>query len=207
MSGIRKDEIVIEIDHPKNSDVFFHPIGRSLRSKWITQRSGSRAQGPLNAFTMQSIPGLRIHLCMKHRYGRISDPLGDPEHKETMALINRVSKQLNPPRAESKPHDDEEFKALDEILQLSWLYYMMSLVEGRRVNIPNPTAENGISHEQRPWAELIAGEFPYKDPIEVRQTGKVLTFNPSPIRGEPRFLEPLPPQDLEFYQQKVPQAG
>lgn len=201
-----KDELVIEIDHPRNSPVYFHPANRELRSKFITSRGGGRPQAPLMVFTGDNaIPGQRVILNLKGRYAKIIDPLCDAENKPILELINRVNKNLNPPQGQNKGEDPIEHRHLTDHVSLSWLYYMMNLLEGSRVNLPDPREDGGLLYEKRPFAFLVAGRIPeeYPNMLELRQTGKILTFNPQKFRGESPFLEKLPDEEYARVQEAL----
>ena len=198
MSAPKQGELVLEINHPKNSDVYFRPISSSLRSRFFTQRSGARYQAPLNAFTTNPIPGMRIHIDFKKRCCRITDPLGDPDNKGMLDLVNSVGRQLEPPRKESKPVEDREFRNLKDEDLHSWLYYARLLIEGHRVNSSDPITGE-MNFDVQPHAVVIQGEFPpdLSDSLKIRQTGKVLTYNTRRAPGEGRFVVPVPENELE----------
>lgn len=199
--GVKQGELVIEINHPKNADQYFRPIKKSLRSRFLTPRSGPGAKAPLNAFATTPIPGQRIHLDWKKRVGRITDPLSEPESKDLLEQMNRVWSQIGQ-SGRCGPLADEEFKNLTEEAAYSWLYYMRDLVEGHRNSAKlyeNAAREDEVKFT--PFAEVIAGEWPagLTTLLAIRQTGKVLTYN---MRSSPpgaRTLPVLTKDELEIY--------
>lgn len=196
MSAPRPGEIVIEINHPKNSPVMFDPAGQPVRSRFLTPRSGAAPKPCLQAFAIRPIPGQRIHLHIKNRLGRITDPLGDPENKPIIEAVNRAMRELGEPQ--SCPHDDIEFKALTEEKLLSWMYYMHLLLEGIRVNTPSLVDAGETAFDVHPVAELIQGTFPeeYDSSLKLRQTGKILSFSPRRIAGQTMYIDKVVDEEL-----------
>lgn len=190
-------EVVIEIDHPKNSPVSFSPADAAeIRSKFLTGRSGARPKHALMAFMYTPAPGQRIHLHWENRVGRITDPLGDPGAGKLLERINAVGRELKCP--EYKPIEDRIFTSLTEDRLHSWLYYMLLLVEPNPIFIEDPVTKNR-TRQTMPFAVKIFGEWPekFKTSLAVRQTGRVLTFNPAMAKGELPYLPKVPKELIE----------
>ena len=151
MSQIKADEIVVIIDHPKNSDVLFSPANVNLRSRILPSRLYG-APPQYQKFSMSGIPGQRIHLNAKKREGRITDTLADDENKQLLEDLKTFRAQLDPPKYDSDPVDEIVKKNLTEEDVATWLFWMVRLVE-------------------REEAELVQGKLPSIK--ELKESGKV----------------------------------
>lgn len=69
-----------------NSYVFFDPLGKPLRGRFVPHRSGiAPSELQYQFMGVEFIPGMRVHVVVSddpaRRVGRISDPLGDDSHE------------------------------------------------------------------------------------------------------------------------------
>jgi hypothetical protein len=214
MSAIRAGEIVIEIDHPRNGDVMFDPIALALRSRFITHRSGPRAQAPLNQFNTAPIPGQRIHLDLKRGIGRITDPLADPENAELLKTINDVNVSLQPPRPLACAQPELEFRLQTKNGsgdRETWMYFMRRLLEPNLMNTAEGAKPNTAALPQKmaPMARMVQDNFPsqYPTTLELRQTGLVKTCNPMRLPGESAFIPILSDEEIESRKDELAAVG
>lgn len=165
MPDIRNGEVVIEIDHPANSNVMFFPAmtvmkagEEGLRSRLVSGRSGPG--GPRPFATILSIPGQRIHVDVKAGVGRITDALGDKENAQLLDKVKKAAKDTQTVRNwnVSGPIPSVEVK-LSPVDVHNWLFWMARI------------RDNG-------HGTVVAGQLqPAK---EYRKAGdiKVVTTNP-----------------------------
>jgi hypothetical protein len=125
--GVLPGEIVIEVDHPKNSDLYFFPTGSNVRS--VVQPFRSGAGVPATFTPIARIPGQRIHVDVKGLRGRITDALGDPGNARILDQVKTAGRTHRNEMLFGDPHDDAVFslKNLEEVHQ--WLYWMARAVE------------------------------------------------------------------------------
>lgn len=150
--AIERGEIVIEVDHRRvinddkngkvsvgNSPVFFHPLGESVRSRIIPQRSvGSGTKRVWDG--IPSIPGERIHVNAKTMRARITDALDDPENKLILQQVQRADKEawssIRPVGGAVSGGEKERVVKLNSPEELhNWLYWMRRLVDQGQANI------------------------------------------------------------------------
>lgn len=172
--GILQGEVVIEIDHPKNSDVYFHPTGTSARS--VVQPFRSGAGVPPTFTQIARIPGQRIHVDAKGLRGRITDALADPKNARIMESVKAAGRGMRSPCMLGDQPDDEVFNLSNIETVHNWLYWMARLVEaGHAVKVQG---ELKASEEyvkggdiKIPSVDLNArrlehGDSPYMKPLE-----------------------------------------
>lgn len=145
--------VAVDIDHPKNNDMFFIPLGRSLRSKIMPFRTGPSPDTRLAQ--IQSIPGHRIVVDCVERKGYIVDLLGQ---KENARIFQQVKAALESPgRTYFAPQYLKEQQPDDEVHNLSpeeivnWLYWMARIVEDRQAVVSKgeiPTKKDLIGTEK-----------------------------------------------------------
>lgn len=166
-------EIVVEVDHPKNSDVFFYPATQSVRSRFIPYRSGTGAPGQLNKYQARGIPGQRIHIHVGSKVGRITDALAEDEsfYEELKRDMDTGPKPIRV----GVPNRTVVFTGLtDEDVQ-TWLFWMKRLctdsyktaetrqdlgVAGKEIQGKLPTLEEiiGTGKARRPRFHGADGE-------------------------------------------------
>lgn len=163
--------VAIDIDHPKNNDMFFIPLSRSLRSKIMPFRTGPSPDTRLAQ--IQSIPGHRIVIDCVNRTGTIVDLLGK---KENSRIFQQVKQALEAPGRsyfapqylkDEQPADDVHNLSPEEIV--NWLYWMVRIVEDRQ-------------------AVVAAGELPSKNDLIATEKVRNPNYGGAPV---PAYLKPV----------------
>lgn len=192
---IQEGEVVVEVQHTKDTLVSFFPAGMQLRSRWFPKMIGLRAPDAYTDLPIEGIPGQRVHLDEKNRVARITDPLADDENKSRWEHIKRCDANL---RARGKasvlteytqPCAEKRFERLTDADIITWKFWMRQLVDGKRdfsANYKDPT--NPI--EVKSHGEMLQGTLPTQ--VEMLKTGKVRA--PSYRQGNPldrndRFID------------------
>lgn len=157
MSEPRSGEIVIEIDEHRevvskeygmpdahgnisefvtkvvsgNGAFYFYPIEDALRSRMYFSRTGSQYGYVLDrAFNqIEFIPGQRIHIDMRNNIGRITDALGDPEHKGLIGQLQLAASNARLPFQIKPPAPDQEFKFRSASEAWTWAFWMRRVVD------------------------------------------------------------------------------
>jgi hypothetical protein len=115
-------KVVLEIDTPTNGNLFFYPIGRAVRGRFVWQRIGE----PLAAVAAKNwggdIPGQLIELAGND--GAILEPLHGPDYAAMREKIAESGKALPPER--------EDFPGVD---RNTWLYWLGRLVEAGQARV------------------------------------------------------------------------
>lgn len=189
--SIEQGEIVIELDHFKNSDVLFYPIQKLLRSRIVPSRTGRRIPEQFFRFEHDAIPGLYIHLNEKKKIGRVTDPLSYPENEGKKLAIDAARRQHAAQRGSSLPKPIAPWKEIvkenlttDEIR--TWKFYMRRLVDGMTDH--RDSSEN---YGQRvSVANLIQGRLPTE--AEILQTGRVRRYRYANVPWSKPYIEALP---------------
>lgn len=160
---INNGEVVVEINHFKNSDVWVHPLRKALRSRFIPMRTGAHYPSWLQAAALRpnGIPGMRIHLDEKRGKIRITDALGDPENEDFYKTLNAAYEhRMGQPLGE--PLRDEERSLTREDID-TWKYWLAKMVQ---LGVYDTTTER-----KRPVAELIQGHL--EDYRTIQERGRV----------------------------------
>lgn len=124
-------EIVIEVDHPTNSNVWFYPHGRRvLRSRFLLSRANPGGKVPSSHLACSEIPGTLIGLNVKERFGVVHDPITDTEHETVREAIKRAKKSTSGQRVGfTEVH--AEHPDLEELQLNRWLYWMRRLLDSK----------------------------------------------------------------------------
>lgn len=163
MARFEPGEIVVEIDHPKNSNVEFHPTSMSLRSRILPSRFGNAIKPWMLKYEQKGIPGQRIHLDVEKRCGRIVDGLSDDP-----ALMDQINRDIQTSEIRTAAYaiaKEDRRENLSDIDVQTWLFWMRRLVDKHY-----RTAED--RKDLGAIARCIHGTLPKLDDIVA--TGKVL---------------------------------
>jgi hypothetical protein len=180
-------EIVIEITHPRNNDLYFHPVSEKVRSAVIPARSGARV--PDGFAAIARIPGQRIHLDPKLKRGRITDGLGAEQNKriqEHVAVAVRNQQKFSSPI--SNPCKVKVFNLTQDQVD-NWMYWMARAVEDKAIDpSTNPVDENGqietMEGAKVPCAIVLKGQLLSPSEIAGRCKIPIPTMNPSLVAAE-----------------------
>lgn len=183
MSLPTSNEIVIAIDHPKNSDVYFFPINDSVRSKILPSRSRGTPKPWMQPLMLSGIPGQRIHLDVKASRGRITDELGDPKNEQVAELLQS--------HREGAPNKDIEFADLSPEDVQTWLYWMRRLV-----NDQYQDAETGKLTGTT--AKLIQGTLPELEDIVATGLARRPNYNGELKEGVSPYYQPAKKREKEL---------
>jgi hypothetical protein len=105
--------VEIVIDGPRNQNLYFRPLQRSLRGTFDVNRIPDPQGRMLNADFPWPIPGMRIALDVEKRTAAVIEPLYAPEHKAIREKIESRGLKLGPQR--------EEFQNVDFNTWAFWL--------------------------------------------------------------------------------------
>lgn len=169
MAQFGKDEIVIEVDHPKSADVDFFPANCSVRSKIYPSRLGSSPPPEYTQFHATGIPGQRIHLDPKARIGRIVDGLGDKENESIIDRLKAARTQLKARGRHvddmSKPVREKRYENLSDEDIRTWMFWMRKLVDGKPNRRGENTNEPQLEGKVESWANQLQGKLPTLEDI------------------------------------------
>lgn len=162
MSEPTPGEIVIAIDHPKNSNVFFFPVNDLVRSHFYPSRSGAGAPEVLTKYMIQGIPGQRIHIDVKAKRARITDALGDKANERFLKTLKDECSRSAKPMHCGDPVKDAVYENLTPEDIQTWLYWMRRMVDGGW--------RDPETRDVQPTAKLVQGALPDLDTVVA--TGK-----------------------------------
>jgi hypothetical protein len=114
-----------------NGDVLFFPAqAMVLRSRFLCHRVGlSGSNHSVWALDSEGgIPGMRVHLNRRERYGRISDALGDEANKGLLRRLREIGQRNEPPFDPGTPNEDKMFDTLTDSDMDTWEYWMVRLL-------------------------------------------------------------------------------
>jgi hypothetical protein len=189
MAAWEQNEIVVEIDHPKNSDVLFHPTNTLIRSRLFPFRSNGRPLPWMQKYNAKGVPGQRIHLDVEACRGRIVDGLGDD--KEFLKAFQADCMSGEYRILEHKPHDTLTFEGLTPVDVSTWMYWMKRLVEKEYKDAVDRKSMGKI-------AKLLNGRLPSLDEIIAR--GNVLR----PVSDQSTIKRDK--GETEFYQARTTES-
>jgi hypothetical protein len=129
----------VVIDGPRNQNLYFRPLQRSLRGTFDVNRIAEPHARTLITDLPWPIPGLRVVLDFDKRTAAIVDPLYAPEHKVIREKIEAQKMKLGPER--------------EELLNVdlnTWAFWLRRAVA------------NGV-------AKIVAGKFPEIDEAKARK--------------------------------------
>jgi hypothetical protein len=129
----------IEINGPRNQNLYFRPLQRSLRGTFDVNRIPEPHARTLVADLPWPIPGLHVVLDFDKGTAAIVEPLYAPEHKVIREKIEAQKMKLGPER--------EDFQNAD---LNSWAFWLRRAVA------------NGM-------AKIVAGSFPAIDEAKARK--------------------------------------
>lgn len=154
MPDIRQGEVVIEIDHPRNSNVLFFPAqsllpadNATIRSKIVNGRSGPGAPRPF--VTILSIPGQRIHVDPKSGKARITDALADKENERILTQVKDAAAKSENIRKAVSGAQKEYSTTLDTVGVNNWLFWMARLVDdGHAVQVNGEKLKRAVEYRK-----------------------------------------------------------
>ncbi len=202
LTQILPGEIVIEIDHPRNSDVSFFPAhDETLRSRMIPTRTGETPPAPYAAaFAINGIPGQRVHLHVKKRVGRVTDPLGDKENDGMCERIKeaddkmplRNKHKLFPGADKIVPRQTKLYENLSEEDVDTWLFWMEQLVEGYKdwTDAYKAKPRDLSLLKISPHARLVQGKLPSCKELLRTKRIKRPTYIAGPADRQVGYIKP-----------------
>jgi hypothetical protein len=141
-------ELTVEVDGPKNENLFFRPLSRKIRGRFDVARIPD--PGPLRQSWPDPIPGQRLTLNLDTGEAAIVEPLHDAEHT---ALRQKIEKRATIPPAR------EELGKVDLPTWLHWLSGTVACGKGHVVAGKLPEKIDG-----KPKTSFLVQRTP--DPID-----------------------------------------
>ena len=126
----------IELNGPRNQNLFFRPLQRRLRGRLDFARDSRPLARMKTAQYPLPIPGQRLGIDLDNSEGFLVDPLHDAEHLPTRERIEASGAKLGPAR--------ESFPNVDAV---TWLFWIKSAVDAGLAQVVSGKLPDKITGE------------------------------------------------------------
>jgi hypothetical protein len=128
LSGIGKDEVVIELGGARNENVHYGPLRKTLRGAWNRYHlpPGTTAIEGSGVLNIESVPGMYLCLDVAGRTLRVVDPLALRDFAHLLPLINQ---NVSGGAKDWKPVPSERYEKLSDDQLATQVYWFRRLVE------------------------------------------------------------------------------
>jgi hypothetical protein len=167
-------EFVVEIATRLNQNVFFHPVGETLRGRWLTANVSPMS---LNSEILKvgDLPGVRIRVDAPRRKADIFDPMGLPEKRDALEGFQKRCRAELSSMFNEGPLPAKTYQNMSDTDLKTWIYWIRRLVN--------------VNH-----VEIISGSVPTLEEIEALPGKTMFRLAETRFRNaKPYYREELSP--------------
>ncbi len=128
-------EIIIEMSDANNSNIFFDPLGKTLRGALDVSKVASKGK----ALAVGNVPGLRVGLTLRAKRARVFDPLGLPNEQARLDHINEARGRTF--EKAIKPCTQETYTNMTDNELATFLYWMRRYVQEKKAVVVTGSAK------------------------------------------------------------------
>lgn len=139
--------VELEVDTPRNSNIWFYPAGGVVRGRFSMSRFGKFEKNALQYadHPLAELPGQRIIIDFDKRTASIHEPLADAAHERLRRVIEKAGQSIPEHQEFDLTTPDEGFCRLS-----TWCYWAGRAIEEKT-------------------ARIVRGELPSKLPGQPRK--------------------------------------